>query len=273
MKTKLLKSAAGGLALLLLSAPLALAQSTTPTAPPAPTGGTTKLPGAGATGKKTATSPNLDLPFQRPSSEPTVTETPEPPPEPEPPEEPPTFGGEPIPSENSTIYYVIDASGSMSWDSRTYVDAEGRTRRGNRMDRAKAELAKSITALPKSFKFNIIAYACSVLRWSRDLQEANNSNKASALSFVNRLFPNGGTMTGPATALALTTKENKSVVLLTDGEPNCGGNTDDDHLRVIKGNNTQGAVITVFGIGATGSLRRFCQDVARQNGGNYVDVP
>lgn len=247
-------------AAMLLNAGVAMAQSQTP-----PTGG------AAGTGN----TKDMDLPFEKPAGEKLSGEfvPPEPPPEPEPPEEPPIFNGEPIPSENSTIFYVIDASGSMASGTRSYVDDQGNSRSGTRMDRAKSELRKSVNSLPRTFKFNMLAYGCSVQRFRGVMIEANASNKATAIGWINGLYASGGTMTGPATAQGLSDRENKSVVLLTDGAPNCGASSDAGHRSVITGANTQRAIVTVFGIGATGSFRRFCQDVARDNGGNYVDVP
>lgn len=193
--------------------------------------------------------------------------------EPDPDEEPPTFYGEPIPTENATIFYVVDTSCSMGWDRRSYVDDEGNSRTGYRIDRAKSELRKAIRSLPKNFKFNMLGYGCSIRRFRNGMVDADAGNKNSGVAWVNALRPSGGTMTGPATAQGLADKQNKSVILLTDGAPNCGASGYGGHKNVIRSNNTQNAIVTVFGIGASGSLRTFCQDVARDNGGNYVDVP
>lgn len=227
------------------------------------------------TGPATPTTPNedLDLPFEKPTPENTPQEIQVPEEEPDPEEEPPTFHGEPIPSENSTIFYVIDASCSMGWDNRSYVDENGNRRTGNRMQRAKSELRRSVAALPRTFSFNIIAYGCSIQRFRGAMVEANAQNKAAAIGWVNGRNPNDGTMTGPATAAALQDRNNMSVVLLTDGAPNCGASGMNGHRSLIRNSNTQNAVITVFGIGASGSLRNFCQQVAADNAGSYVDVP
>ena len=45
------------------------------------------------------------------------------------------------------------------------------------------------------------------------------------------------------------------------------------HRSVIRGANSQGATINVFGIAASGSYRAFCQGVASDAGGAYFDVP
>jgi hypothetical protein len=251
------------LAAMLFSAEVVSAQGTSvrPTKPTAPT----------AAKKFKA----LDLPLEAPAGGLERGEIQYPEPEPEPPgeEEPPEFYGEPIPTEGSTIFYVCDESCSMAWDQRPYVDDEGNTRSGYRMDRAKSELRKAIRQLPKSFRFNLIGYGCSIKRFRNGLVEADAGNKGSALTWINSMNPGGGTMTGPAVAQALAVKENKSVVLLTDGAPNCGASGFAGHKTVIKSNNTQSAIITVFGIGAYGSLKAFCQQIARDNGGNYIDVP
>lgn len=196
------------------------------------------------------------------------------PPEEPPAETPPEFYGEPIPTENQTIFFVIDSSCSMGWDRRSYIDQEGNRRVGNRMDRAKAELIRSISSLSKNFKYNALAYGCSIRSFRPNLIKATTANKQAGINWTSSLSANGGTMTGPATAHSLrNAPDNKSVVLLTDGAPNCGASGMSGHRSVIRSANRQGAVITVFGIGASGSFRDFCQSIARENGGAYRDVP
>lgn len=263
---------------------------------PAPTVGDLDLPIDKPVYQPPAPAPGqTPPPFQPPVTPPNPNPSPDPDPtdptdrpEPEDPrdEPPPTFYGEEIDSENDTIYYVIDASCSMGWDESSYTTLDGQRRTGPRMDRAKVELIRSITGLSENFKFNIIAYDCSTDQWRRRLVEANDSNKADAIGWVNGQQPRGATGTGPATALALEDRDNMSVVLLTDGEPNCGAggggggrggwddwDTPDDHRRMIRRANRQGATINVFGIAASGAQRRFCQQVASDSGGSYFDVP
>lgn len=201
---------------------------------------------------------------------------------------PPTFYGEEIDSENDTIFYVIDTSCSMGWDPASYTNLDGSSGHGPRIDRAKVELVRSIMGLSDNFKFNIVEYDCGMSQWRSSMVEASDANKQSARGWVMGLQPTGATGTGPATAQGLAERDNKMVVLLTDGAPNCGvssgfgggpgGGWDDDggpreHRRVIRNANTQGAVINVFGIAASGSYRSFCQGVASDSGGNYFDIP
>jgi hypothetical protein len=191
----------------------------------------------------------------------------------------PHFYGQEIRSENATIFYVIDISGSMAYDLAEYVTPDGNVRTGSRLDRAKAELMRSVLSLPPNFKFDMLAYDCSSYVWQPDLVPANTPNKADAVRWTNALMPGGGTGTGPATALVLRTKNLKLAVLLTDGAPNCylGGATGslddfDAHRRIIREANTNPAIVNVYGIGATGPFKQFCIDVASDNGGTYTDV-
>ena len=186
---------------------------------------------------------------------------------------PPVIYGEEIDSENDTIFYVIDQSCSMGWGHLPYTTLEGSTSVGPRMDRAKTELNRSISGLAENFKFNIVSYDCATRLFAKDMVEANEANKQAAVAWVNKLKPAGATGTGPATALSLGDKENMSVVLLTDGAPNCGANNPGQHRVMIISANTQGATINVFGIAANGSYRAFCQGVASDSGGSYFDVP
>jgi hypothetical protein len=61
------------------------------------------------------------------------------------------------------------------------------------------------------------------------------------------------------------------VILLTDGEPNCGLQPG-QHRDLIRRSNV-GIRIDVIGIGVISYTRAWCQQVALQNGGFYVDVP
>lgn len=188
----------------------------------------------------------------------------------------PEFFGQPVDSETDSVVFVIDRSGSMGWDSKSFTGLNGQPTRGDRLTRAKTELIRAVGALTENFKFNMVAYDCSITKWkSSGTVKADDGNKAGAYAWINSLDPGGGTMTGPSGAEGLRIdSENKLVVLLTDGSPNCGGNSDNDHRRQIRQANKQNAKVDVFGVGVDGSdLRSFCQGVAADNGGRYVEVP
>lgn len=244
---------------------------------------------------------DLDLPLERPvyqgpppgpsparrPTPPAPPAPPAPPPTPDDPRDtpPPTIYGEEIVSENDTVVYVIDHSGSMQLDEQAFVTMDGSAGRGTRMERAKQEIARSILGLSANFRFNVVAFDCATITWRQSLVLATDGNKQSALAWVRELQPSGATGTGPATALALADRSNMLVILLTDGAPNCGVPEYDvqlayqesswisGHRRMISLANTQRARVNVFGIAAAGPYRQFCQDVANDSGGVYVDVP
>lgn len=200
----------------------------------------------------------------------------------------PSIYGEEIPVESDSLYYVIDISGSMDADEQPYITVDGNKAVGKRIDRAKAELTRSIYGLSENFSFNVIAFDCSMFMWRQQLQKATAENKQLAVSWVMALVPTGSTGTGPAVSLALADKINRTVVLITDGAPNCGvpafssfyttGSYDPfvtahQHRIMIQNQNTSHARINVFGIAASGIYRSFCQNVASDSGGSYIDVP
>ena len=204
-----------------------------------------------------------DLPMGVPQPAPAVEED----------DDGPTIYDEEIPTKSDSIIYALDVSGSMGWDSRSYTGLDGSTQYGTRMDRAKVELIKSIQALSREFEFNCLAFDCSIYRWSAQKQRAEPGPKAAAVAWVGQLQPMGATGTGPAVASALSDKTNFTVVLLSDGAPNCGASGAAGHLRMIQAANTQGAVIHTFGIACYGSFEQFMREIASTSGGRYIPVP
>lgn len=194
---------------------------------------------------------------------------------------PPTFFGETIDTATNSIIYVIDISGSMSIVSNAFEDENGKIiSNGNRLDRAKAELKRSIAGLSDSFFFNVIIFdECTSQCWGSK-QQASPGNKANAFAWIEALQPDGWTNTGLAVQSALSDKDNKTIVLLSDGAPNfldCAMNyvgSFDDHAKLIRSANTQNAVVNTFGIGIANDqdARGFMMRVASENGGTYTDV-
>ncbi len=233
---------------------------------------------------------DADLPVEKPELKlpPAPPKPPEPPTTP-PEGPPPTIYGKDLATESGTIVYVLDISGSMDGDAQFGTLPDGSFGILRRIHRAKQQLGKSITSLPKNFKFNVLAYDCDTRWFDNQLVPADEEHKAKAIAWVNALIPSGGTGTGPAVVWALLYRTNKLVVLLTDGAPNCGAGPLPDpkggtkgteldpevrnaHLSQIRGANTQSARIDVFGIKATGDFRAWCIECAAQNGGSYTDV-
>lgn len=211
--------------------------------------------------------PDLDLPIVPEHYDPTNPAPGPVPPSPDegdrldPRDEPaPIFFGEEIETPSDSLVYVIDFSCSMYNEARDV--------------KAKAEFAKSVSGLPPALRFNVIVYSCQLTAWSPDMRLASDANKQAAIAFVESKNPSNGTATGPAVAMALLLDtSNKAIVLLTDGEPNCGAEGMPGHRAMISAFNAQGATITVFGIAAGEPWRGFCLEVARDSGGSYFDVP
>jgi hypothetical protein len=192
---------------------------------------------------------------------------------------PPVFFGEEIDTETDSIIYVADHSGSMSLATSDF-QVGGEVMSGNRLDRAKAELKSSIGALPETFFFNVIFFdECVVQLWPKK-QQATNANKQAAFAYVDQVQPDGWTNTGLATQTALTDKDNRTVILLSDGSPNfidCAMNyvgSFQTHQDMIKNENTQGATVNTFGIGISSDYdaRAFMQKVASDNGGTFTEI-
>jgi hypothetical protein len=194
---------------------------------------------------------------------------------------PPEFFGEEISTVADSILYVIDQSGSMSIKAEPFENENGQVvSNGSRLDRAKAELKRSIAGLPENFYFNVYFYdECTSVCFSQK-QQASAGNKAAAFSWIDAIQPDGWTNTGLAVQTALTDKDNKTIVLLSDGSPNfldCSMNyvgSSDDHANLIRTENTQGATINAFGIGISNdpTSRAFMQRVANENSGSYIEV-
>ncbi|MFC1706381.1 hypothetical protein ACFL59_06090 [Planctomycetota bacterium] len=185
----------------------------------------------------------------------------------------PRLYDEDLPTETDSIIYVIDISGSMDWGNSSYTGLDGNPTTGSKLERAKVELIKSVAQLTEEFEFNIIAYDCSMRRWSGTRQRATAANKSAARQWVQGLSAGGATGTGPAGALALQEKDNFTIAILSDGAPNCGASGIPGHLNMILSANSQGAKCHTFGIAATGQFEAFLRSIADQTGGNYYPVP
>lgn len=197
------------------------------------------------------------------------------------PEDPPTFYGQKL-VEASSLVYVIDCSGSMGLTMGSGLDMNGWMQVGlSRMERAKAEIARSVESLPVSIKFNIVAYESRIWSWSKILEEADAGHKKSARAFIADLQPSGMTETGPAVVVAL--KLNPNVIcLLSDGAPNgsvagwwgvAGEQLEINwHRDLIRSTNKGRCQINVYGVGCEGAFKEFCVNVAGDNRGSFTEV-
>jgi len=193
-------------------------------------------------------------------------------------EDEPVFFDEEVPTDSSIIY-VIDRSGSMSMQMSTYNDTNGNAHHNiPRLAVAKMELKQSIAALSADFKFNVIFYGSCIFEWRPTKASATEENKEDAYSFIDSITPGGWTNTAGAAGKALSDKDNKTLIVLSDGTPNfldCAETSvvsDQEHRRIISALNTQGANIHCFAIAPSPEARAFMRAVASDSSGIYKEI-
>ena len=181
------------------------------------------------------------------------------------------YFGETFPIPSCSVVYVLDRSGSMSYQFGPYVDRFGNTVTTTRWDFVTDRTISSFQALPETARFNVITYACNRDKFRVSTVLATPSNKATAEVWLLGHFPWGGTGTGPAGVEALLEKDNRTVLLVSNGQPNCGATGTTGHLNMILAENTQGAAIHTFGIDPYGVFQ-FLRDLAAATGGIYLHL-
>lgn len=212
-----------------------------------------------------------------------------------------SFGGIATPSR--AILFVVDVSGSMEHE----VVEKDRFRDGgypsfSRIDIVKTELMRTIESLDASVSFNMAAFGTDVQPWKKRLVPANVLNKSSAMSWVERLEPLGGTSKqrlveaglvqsagleegktntygALAWALGLDGKRPEdyeidvdTIYFLSDGRPSHGLWVDaDDILREVRdANELRRTAIHAIAIGDF--QKHFMQRLAEESGGQFVDL-
>ena len=158
--------------------------------------------------------------------------------------------------------YVFDRSASMA---------------GQRMQRAKAELIRSLGALSDSHQFNIIFYSGHPETWRpgppRRLVYATPVEKQNAVRFIESITPSGGTRHYEPLLEAINYRPDV-IFFLTDGE------SQDDltpvQLRNIEQTNSRfgrGSQINVIQFGSGGFTERpsrILEQLANENYGEYL---
>jgi hypothetical protein len=169
------------------------------------------------------------------------------------------YGGE---YEGDGFFWCLDKSCSMAW--------------GDLIGQLKSEMSASISQLSENSEFSIVAFSNGYIVWSQVPKEGNPGNRASATSWVMALIADGGTCLAPAGVETITIsnqcdKENKTIIVLSDGEPNCPGPT--ETLSAMTSANWQHTPInTVYIAADTGGIT-FMQQLAAMNGGTFYQPP
>lgn len=220
-----------------------------------------------------------------------------------------TFYG--IKTRSQAIVFVIDRSGSMEEMSsgRKGEDAEPKKKKpvvtltgegkgdeirkiadeavaeikgGRKIDVAKRELIKAISALSPKARFTIIWYNEAVQPWQQKLVAADHETKKAVIEEIKKLEPLGATNIFDSLEQAFKlagfgkAEENylggaDTIFLLSDGAPNHGRFTawSDIHREVEKLNKDRGLTIHTIGIGQAhnaGDMRQ----LAEENKGKYT---
>jgi hypothetical protein len=117
------------------------------------------------------------------------------------------------------VLFVIDVSGSMlKYDEGDYRGRNVEEDR-RRMRRARIQLSRAVRMLPRSARFNIIAFSDKVLPWQKTLKTASKGSVVSALKFVNKFIARGATHTDDAMTMAFRDHNVDTIVFLSDGAP------------------------------------------------------
>src|SRR5262245_9197582 len=136
---------------------------------------------------------------------------------------PPT-ADEPVCNQDAML--VFDASGSMSGDGWGYGSESANT--VPRILKVRAALAKVLPGITRSRRVGLITFGPNQCNVRLELRPTENS-ASRILSIVDALIPAGQTPLTAAVAQAAEVLDFRDkpgvIVLLTDGEENCGGNT------------------------------------------------
>jgi Mg-chelatase subunit ChlD len=169
------------------------------------------------------------------------------------------------------IVFIIDTSYSMTQEDR--------------MGQVKAGLKMLLTALPNTFRVEIIQFpwgdrAPFRALWG-GLRETNAANKYDAFNFIYSMKPYGGTPTRDVLNYVLAHyQEISDIVLLTDGAPSLHNSNkkDDIHdiLKDVKENNKTKIQINTIGVGENfirdknSDQYQFLSLLSDYNGGFFV---
>ena len=86
--------------------------------------------------------------------------------------------------DEARVVYVIDTSTSMGSQQQAFVDENGNQVQGCRLDRAKAELAISISNLSDEFEFDVVGFTCTWQAHWGSTERATQANKGAATAWI-----------------------------------------------------------------------------------------
>jgi hypothetical protein len=166
-----------------------------------------------------------------------------------------------IPIVSNRIAFLVDRSGSMR-------EPIGTDRKFTRLDAAKEQLARVVTALPDTHHVNLIAYETRVRPLWDGLRRLSEENRAELLKATNRLALGAGTNIFESLEKAFEDRLVDTIYLLTDGTPTSGRVTAAEEIleEIRRWNRTRQIVIHCIGLGIDSDLLK---RLAAENGGTY----
>lgn len=169
-----------------------------------------------------------------------------------------------IPVVSSRIAFLVDRSGSMN-------ERVGTDKKFTRLDAAKEQLVKVVTALPATHQVNLIPYETDVAPLWPEIRAMDNDNRDKLLRIAKALPLGRGTNIFDALEKAFEDPKVDTIYLLTDGQPSAGRvRTTEGILEEVKRwNRTRQIVIHCIGIGIDSDLLK---RLAAENGGVYKYV-
>jgi hypothetical protein len=200
-----------------------------------------------------------------------------------------------IPVQGERIVFVLDTSGSM--ENKTEDTAAGRAsreitdaaeaelnkyvpgwltrlgrgeveRQTTKLAGAKRQLIPTIDTLPTTATFNVVVFGTGVRLWQRNLVEATETHKESAIAFLRQLSASGSTDALKALEQTFSLPGVDQVFFISDGNPT-DARPDDILQQVQRVNRDRRLHIHTVGLGKDQNVD-FLQRLASDNQGIYV---
>ncbi len=185
-----------------------------------------------------------------------------------------------IPLVSDRVIFLLDTSGSMSApmggvrrSSPSTGSGKGgkRSTAPTRLEEAKVQLKRVITALPEDARFNLIYFDTPVNTFLARMVFAKKGMKQKAIGSVQGLQPRGGTNIHDALEEAFTDQAVDTIYLLSDGAPSAGKITNADEIAQVVAiwNRTRRIRIHTISLGSKSALM---ERLAKDSGGQHVWV-
>jgi hypothetical protein len=194
-----------------------------------------------------------------------------------------------IPVQGERIVFVLDISGSMenknentarasdtaeallnqyvpNWLTR--IPREEVNRQTTKLAGAKRQLIPTINNLPTIATFNVVVFGTGVRLWQRNLVGATQTQKESAIAFLQQLSASGSTDALSALEQTFEMREVDQIFFISDGNPT-DAQPDSILQKVHRLNSDRRVHIHTVGLGKDQNVD-FLQRLASDNQGIYV---